>query len=218
MSLSPNVAVTVEQIRRRLRRSLPGRSAQACMAPVPRPGWDEEHLQSRGCRIAGVLLLLYPKRSRGGTLHAVLTRRVDYDGTHGGQISLPGGGQEGDEPLESTALRETEEEVGVPEQGIELIGRLTPLYIPPSHYRIYPIVGYRAQEPVFCRDPREVAELIEMPLSRLLEHSARCAEFRSLPQRGRVWIPYFDVGGHKVWGATAMVLAEFAAILESCDS
>jgi len=183
------------------------------MAPQPRPGWDREDSSEPQGRPAGVLLLLYPRVAASDELHLVLTRRAQYPGTHGGQVSFPGGGQEGSEPVVRTALRETLEEIGVSSQDITILGRLTPLYIPPSNYRIHPFIGYRPTPPRFCRDEKEVAEIIELPLGLLFDASRRRSEHRVHPERGRFWVPYFDVYGHKVWGATAMVLAELVALL-----
>lgn len=205
--------VTVEEVRAALQRPLPGRTAQARMAPVPRPGWEHEQRYQDSCRLAGVLILLYPASSDPAELRLVLTRRAEYPGTHGGQISLPGGGREGNEPLQDTALREAHEEIGVSRQDLAILGRLTPLYIPPSNYCVHPFVAYRPSRPHFHLDSWEVAQVIEMPLGWLFDEQRQLGEFRVHPDRGRLWVPYFEVDGHKVWGATAMVLAELATML-----
>jgi 8-oxo-dGTP pyrophosphatase MutT (NUDIX family) len=206
--------VTIEDIRHRLAKPLPGLEGQLGMAPQPRPGWEWQPIEDYDCREAGVLLLLYPRPERNGELHLVLTRRHEYPGTHSGQISFPGGGREGDEPLETTALRETCEEIGVPSQGITILGQLTALYIPPSNYCIYPFVGFQASAPGFRPDPREVAEVIEVPFSLLLDEAIQRAEMMEHPQFGERLIPYFNIYGHKVWGATGMVLSEFVNLFE----
>lgn len=209
---APPTTITVEIVRQAMKCPLPGRAAQARMAPRPRPGWEREGPHAANCRLAGVLLLLYPKPAAVEGLFLVLTRRPDYGGTHGGQISLPGGGREGAESLEVTALREAYEEIGV-RQGITIIGQLTPLYIPPSNYRIYPFVAYQAVPPVFRCDPREVEEILELPVCWLFDVQRRRCETRWQPGRGRFRVPFFEFDGQQVWGATAMVLAEFAAVL-----
>ncbi|MFQ5611318.1 MAG: NUDIX hydrolase [Anaerolineae bacterium] len=208
------MSITIEDIRRALAQPLPGVSAQADMAPRPRPGWKWQAVEDYDCRQAGVLLLLYPKQSSDAELHFVLTRRHEYPGAHSGQISFPGGGREGKEPLEATALRETHEEIGVPGQGTTILGSLSPLYTPPSNYCIYPFVGYREAELRFQPDPREVAEILEIPLSLLLDESIRRQELMEHPQYGPRWIPFFNMYGHRVWGATAMILSEFATVLK----
>jgi 8-oxo-dGTP pyrophosphatase MutT (NUDIX family) len=131
---------------------------------------------------------------------------------HKGQISLPGGAREGDEPLEWTALRETYEELGVDPQSVEVLGVLTPLYIFPSDYCIIPYVAARPDRPTFVPDPVEVAEVLEVLLLTLLDPTIRREEEWVL--HGTITrVPFYQIGEHKVWGATAMVLSEFAAVL-----
>jgi 8-oxo-dGTP pyrophosphatase MutT (NUDIX family) len=181
------------------------------MAPIPRPLTPPtpEHRPREGA----VLILLYPKQA-GGELHLVLTRRSDTVADHKGQISFPGGSVDPeDASTADTALREACEEIGVCSDELRLLGDLTPLYIPPSDFRIYPHVSYVPQRPAFSPQPGEVAELIEVPIAHFLDASTVIWEDWTL--RGQpVRVPYFDVYGHKVWGATAMVLAEFVAILQ----
>lgn len=193
----------------------PGRPAQSKMAPQPRPDGPNRWDKPNDCREAAVLLLLYPHTTNGYApeLHLVLTRRAEYPGAHSGQISLPGGRREGMETLQSTALRETREEVGVSPAVLELLGRLSPLYTPPSNFCIYPFVAASASRPLFRPDPVEVAELIETPLSLLLNPATRHEEIWNFPVYGPRRVPFFDVFGHKVWGATAMILNEFLTLL-----
>ncbi len=197
----------IEHVRAALRGPLPGLRAQITMAPRPRlfsppPGVEP--------RPAGVLLVLYPIH---GALHLVLTVRTSGLNHHSGQISLPGGGwEEGDASLQETALRETREEVGIATGGLELLGPLTSLYIPPSNNVIHPFVAYVPQRPAFHPDPREVAELLEVPLHLLLDPATRREE--DCTWRGAaLHVPFYAVGEHKVWGATGIVLAEFLALL-----
>jgi len=134
-----------------------------------------------------------------------------------GQISLPGGSQENGESLCQTALREAQEEVGVDITAVEVIGQLSRLYVPPSNFCIQPFVGYVAQRPDFQIEAVEVAELIEAPLDALLDPATTCVEDWEI--RGGVWpIPFYQFGPHKVWGATAMILAEFVAMLEGTQN
>lgn len=199
---------TVEDFRRALQEPLPGLGAQLRMAPRPRPTrpWPPGHSPRR----AGVLLLLYPA---GGEWRFPLTLRTEGLATHQGQVSLPGGAWEpGDPTLQHTALRETEEELGVPAHLLEVVGKLTPLYTPPSDFCIHPFVAVMDSPPLFHPDPTEVAQVMETPLQALLDPEVRQWEER--PVRGVLSrIPYFALGRQKVWGATAMVLAEFAACL-----
>lgn len=157
------------------------------------------------------MILLYPV---DGELYFVLTRRTETVAMHKGQVSLPGGGREGVETLQETALRETSEELGIPPLEISVLGEpLTPLYIPVSGFWLTAFVGYWPQQPVFTPEPGEVVELICAPLASLLDENAIRQETWEI--RGeRVNVPFFDIQGHKVWGATAMILSEFAAMLQ----
>jgi 8-oxo-dGTP pyrophosphatase MutT (NUDIX family) len=194
-------------IRRLLQEPKPGLAAQARMATHPRPGWPPE--KGITPRQGGVLILLYPHKEQ---VHLVLTRRTETVKNHKGQISLPGGRREGDEPVEQTALREAQEELGVAPRAVEVLGTLTPLYIPPSDFCITPVVGWTGARPDWEPDAVEVAQVLEIPL-RLLADTATVHQ--GTWQRGELTmqVPYFMVRGHRVWGATAMVLSEFLAIL-----
>jgi 8-oxo-dGTP pyrophosphatase MutT (NUDIX family) len=199
--------LSIEHVRAAMRGPLPGIQAQITMSPVPRafdppPGAEP--------RQAGVLLLLYPI---GTMLHLVLTVRTSDLNHHSGQISLPGGGwEEGDASFQETALREAQEEIGIVTDGLEHLGSLTHLYIPPSNNVIHPFVAYAPQRPDFRPDPREVAELLDIPLRLLLDPATRHEE--DWNWRGTILhVPFYAVGEHKVWGATAIVLAEFLALI-----
>ncbi len=211
------IPVTIEVVQRALGVPLPGVAGQKKMAPQPRTDDVDRFVQPDDCWEAGVLLLLYPhKLSADGDepeLHLVLTRRSEYPGVHSGQISFPGGRREGYESLQDTALRETMEEVGVSPETINVIGRLSSLYTPPSNFCIYPFVAFSPIRPGFRPDPQEVAELLEIPVSLLLNPTARKEEIWHFEKYGPRHIPFFDVYGHKVWGATAMVLSEFVTLL-----
>lgn len=201
-------APTIEQVRLALRRPLPGLAAQVTMAPQPRPFEPPAGLQPRQ---AGVLLLLFPA---GDLLHLVLTVRTPDLDQHSGQISLPGGGKEpADSSLLEAALRETSEELGIATADVEVLGPLSPLYVPPSNNVIHPFVAYAPHRPAWRPDPREVAALLEVPLALLLDPATRREEDWSW-QGVDLRIPLYAVGEHKVWGATAIVLAEFLALLD----
>ncbi|MBN1994574.1 MAG: CoA pyrophosphatase [Anaerolineae bacterium] len=166
------------------------------------------------CREAGVLILLYPHPATHPELHLVLIRRPNYPGVHSGQISFPGGRREKEETYQATALRETMEEIGVLPETVEVIGPLSSLYTAPSNFCIYPFVAFSSTRPVFRPDPKEVAELIETPLGLLLNPATRQEEVWLLPG-GQRRVPFFNVFGHRVWGATAMILNEFLTLLEA---
>jgi len=161
-------------------------------------------------RAAAVLLVVY---LIDGDPHLVLTRRTETVQNHKGQISLPGGAREGNETLVETALREANEEVAVQPGDLQVLGTLTPVFVAVSGYLITPVVAVSARRPAFVPDPVEVVEVIEAPLSCLVDPAARREEDWEL-RGANVHVPYFAIGPHKVWGATAMILAEFAALLE----
>jgi 8-oxo-dGTP pyrophosphatase MutT (NUDIX family) len=207
---SPSIAV----LRRALTRPLPGLSAQLMMAPSHRAEALRDRVPSPAPREAAVLILLFPC---DGQIFFPLTRRTDRVESHKGQISLPGGAREGDESLQATALRETCEELNACPDNWSILGHLTPLYVPPSGFLISPFVAYTRSRPGFRPDPVEVAELIETPLPLLLDPKTAVREQWTL--RGTaVEVPFFRVHGHKVWGATAMVLSELIVLLREAAS
>ena len=166
-------------------------------------------------RVGGVLLLLYRHQQ---TIHLVLTRRRDDLNSHAGQISFPGGRQEANETAVQAALRETEEEIGVPPSSITILGELTSIYIPPSDFEVHPFVGWvnEGKRPSFVPETREVAEILEVPLLHLLNPNTR--EVGPIPVRGATYtVPYYNVNGHKVWGATAIMLSEFLGRLQEVE-
>ncbi len=183
-------------------------AAQQRMAPTPRP-FRRTGLAGQP-QLAGVLIALYPV---DGTLTFVLMRRAEYEGVHSGQISLPGGKQEGDETFEQTALREAREEVGV-SGPVEILGSLTPLYVPPSDFEIHPVVGSIPLRPVWKPDPAEVAEIIEVPLHDVLDPRLKVTE--EWTRYGEPFtVPLYRFGSHRVWGATAIILSELEVRLRT---
>jgi len=192
-----------------LRRPLPGWRAHLPMAPHPRPvrpDLPEDHQPRR----ASVLLLFYPAPEG---LCLPLTLRTDRLEYHRGQISLPGGMQEGEETLAETALREAEEELGIPAVDVTLLGRLSPLYVPPSDFCIAPFVAWYPEFPRWRPDPTEVAQILEVPLALLRDPRIRDEEIWE--REGRpVRVPFFRIYSYIVWGATAMILNEFLSLLD----
>ena len=210
---NPGFSKALHSLEKQLAKSKPGLMAQLGMCPNPRPGhqayFDVEHTSMK----AGVLLLLYP---RDNSLHLVLTRRTDNVDFHKGQISLPGGKQEEGEGLEQAALREAQEELEIDPDSISILGMLTPLYIPPSNYCIYPVVAYSPYQPHFHPSQIEVAEILEIPLDHLLGSQNIQREMWNIRDT-EVEVPFYSFGKHKIWGATAMVLAEFLEIIKKIN-
>jgi 8-oxo-dGTP pyrophosphatase MutT (NUDIX family) len=184
------------------------------MSPEPRLGWDPLKFPE-GARDGAALLLIYP---HGESLHLALTVRGSGLRNHTGQVSLPGGRVDAGESFEAAALREAQEEVGVEPAVVEVLGRLTPLHIPVSGFLLHPVVGFTSMRPAFQRAEWEVARIIEAPVSVLSDPAATKRERRTRTVQGQpidVTVPYYDIDGEKVWGATAMVLSEFCAILSA---
>jgi 8-oxo-dGTP pyrophosphatase MutT (NUDIX family) len=199
----------IARLRAALRDPLPGLPVQMGMAPIPRPGTERILDPSLDCRRAGVLVLLYPHLD---TLCLVLTRRTDSVDNHRGQISFPGGSMDPGEDAVATALREAYEELAVDPARVEVLGKLSPLYIPPSGFCVFPVVGYAEARPAFAPSITEVAEVLEASLNHLLDPATRQEEI--WPIRGQnVRVPFYAIGAHKVWGATAMVLCELLMLL-----
>jgi len=193
-----------------LKKPKPGLTAQLKMVTSPRPGNQVFTEVEDSSLKAGVLILLYQWKEK---LHVVLTMRTDRVEFHQRQISFPGGRQERGESIEHAALREAHEELEIPLETIRIIGELTPLYIPPSNYCIYPVVAVTDKRPSFRPSSLEVDEVIEIPLDHLVDPKNARREAWTL--RGtEVMVPFYSFKDHKIWGATAMVLAEFIELLK----
>lgn len=205
-------ANVIAQVDAALRRDLPGTAAQARLAPVPRRQWPAGFNRARIRHAAGLLLVI-PVEDHA---YLVLTVRADTLGRHGGQVSLPGGVVEPGETLEQAALREAHEEIGLSLEPVRVLGALTPLDIPVSGFRLHPIVAASKTRPALAPAHGEVARILEVAVDELLDparlrHTAREREGVALT------IPGFHVAGEEIWGATAMVLAEFLALLGWID-
>ncbi|NOZ72567.1 MAG: CoA pyrophosphatase [Chloroflexi bacterium] len=204
-------SITLEDVRLAMSLPRPGLAAQALMASRERLDPELYKQGSRDCRRAAVLLLLYPHEDE---LYLVLTVRPEHLPSHPGQVSFPGGSRDDEsESVVDTALREAYEEVGVKAKMVEPLGRLTHIYIPPSHFCIQIVVAYTPQRPQWRINPAEVSELLEVPVRHFLDRRNWKKETCVIDGTLRR-IPYFAVGQHKVWGATAMALAEFVTMLE----
>jgi 8-oxo-dGTP pyrophosphatase MutT (NUDIX family) len=190
----------------------PGLPVQLTMAPRYGPDRTLTPKAEASCLKAGVMLLMY---LNGDEPSIVLTRRTSTVLRHRDQIGFPGGQLEGSEDGVAAALRETSEEIGVPPGLIEVVGTLTPLYIPPSDFCIYPVVGTARGDLAFTPEPSEVAEILEVPLACLMDPASARTEPWELAGR-TVDVPFYAFGKDKIWGATAMVLAEFLALLKGC--
>ena len=187
---------------------LPGVEAQLRMAPQPRGGWKPGFAPDQA-KPAAALLLLFPADTGAVVL---LTKRSPDLPNHASQVSLPGGAVDPGESIEDAALREAEEEVGLTRADVRVIGRLTPLHIPVSGFVLHTVVGVALARPVMRPEPGEVERVIDAPVAELLD-PRRHHRVNRVRDGFEFDMPYFDLDGEQVWGATAMVLAEFAAVL-----
>jgi 8-oxo-dGTP pyrophosphatase MutT (NUDIX family) len=188
--------------------SLPGTEAQIRMAPTNRLDDIRKMGEGRMPVKSSVLLLLYPLNERDAGV--VFIRRPKYNGVHSGQISFPGGHYEpGDYDLRHTALRESQEEIGVDPKKIEVIGKLTDLYIPPSNHRVSPYVGVMHQKPVFKPDPIEVESILEVALADFSKAEHLQCKPILLTDGRHLETPCYYINENIIWGATAMMMAEF---------
>jgi 8-oxo-dGTP pyrophosphatase MutT (NUDIX family) len=136
---------------------------------------------------------------------------------HAGQISLPGGATDPGETLAQAALREAAEEIGVEPSAVRVLGELTPVHVLVSGFTLHPVVGITDRRPDFVRAPDEVEEILEVSLDHLRDAS-RIRQGIRMREGVAVEYPYFDLLGHQVWGATAMVLGEFICLLADADT
>lgn len=191
-----------------LNNGLPGFHAQEKMSPSIR-----EHALKKSdptlARDSSVLLLFYPK---DGQLYLPFIKRTTGNTSHSGQISLPGGKyEESDANRTVTAIRETNEELGVDCKQIKILGFLTELYIPVSNFMVLPVIGYCDNRPDFQLNYFEVEHIIEMPVSQLFSKE-NISEFTFEKNGLEIFAPYFKAEEHKIWGATAMILSELREI------
>ncbi len=197
-------------LRQRLREPLPGPAAQRRFAPSPLlDGWEPD-LEPEAAHRAAVLILLY--RSSAGIVVPLTVRRSDLP-HHPGQISLPGGRIEPGESPDAAALREADEELGIQPADVRLLGPLSTLWVRVSNFVVHPFVGVSDTAPDFRLHSREVDARVEAPLADIRDPT-RVAWTRRERDGHVIDYPYFDLGGHHVWGATAMILGELACLFD----
>lgn len=194
---------------------LPGERAHQELSPYERATAKSVRGKGKNPRFSAVLILLYAIEYKP---YFALIQRQEYEGVHSGQIALPGGRREESETLKETALRETEEEIGVPSDKITVLGELTEVYIPPSNFIVTPFVGYMDERPEFIPEQKEVASILEIPLEQLMDESLlkekkiKVTNYSATPYY--LQVPYFELNFETVWGATALILNELKTILK----
>lgn len=196
-------ALHLDLLKRQLAARLPGNSSHLKMVPPGRALKLPEDQQNFSD--SAVLLLLFPYRHE---LHICLIRRPSTMKNHAGQIAFPGGKREKeDADLIQTALREAHEEIGIDPASLEVLGRLSPVYVEVSSFVITPVLAWMEEKPEIRQDAHEVDEVLLISLERLAKQEIRC--HRELETRtGILCVPGFEIDGSFIWGATAMILAE----------
>ena len=207
-----NFNAFLNELRIALSEPLPGVIAQAKLAPPHRPVELINTLSGDPVRDSAVLILLW---QHGEEISTVFILRPVYEGFHSNQIAFPGGKYEkSDKDFVTTALREAHEEVGIDPETVTILGQLTPLFISPSRFMVYPVVGYITTEPVFILDPFEIKDVIPCNLVDFLNPDHFIIQ--DIEVRGNIIsdIPCFKTGEHLIWGATAMIFNELLEIIK----
>ena len=213
---SSNWQTFVESLKTALKAEPLGMKAQKEMAPLPDVSQRFDRESAKKARQSAVMILLYREENR---VKFPLIVRPQYPGVHSGQVALPGGKyEEDDNDLIYTALRETQEEVGVAMNEVEVIGQLSELYVPPSNFNILPVIGLLSKTPQFILEEKEVEELVTADINVLNDQSKRKQKQMTFYSGLNVDVPYFDIEEKVVWGATAMILSEFATIINNINN
>ena len=203
----------LEYVPKLMTAALPAEISHIKMAPLERiESLKNFDIGIKKPKIAAVMMLFYPKN---GITHLVLIVRNSYKGVHSAQIAFPGGKYEAhDEIFENTALRETHEEVGIHPNSMEIIKTFTPMYIPPSDFMVHPFLAICKEEIVFIPDTKEVANIIELPLTVFLSDTIITDAKLNTSYANDITVPAFKIEEHIVWGATAMMLSELKDVLK----
>tara|TARA_A100001011_G_scaffold293451_1_gene305320 strand:- start:401 stop:1015 length:615 start_codon:yes stop_codon:yes gene_type:complete len=194
------------KLTKKMNGKLPGRTSHEIMMVKPR----YKFIGEKASTPAAVLILLYPIKDKW---HFFLTKRTNNVEHHKGQISLPGGMLEEDESHKEAAIRETFEELGIQSEDINLIGPLTPLYIPVSNFKIFPFVGWIKSAPKLNIQYKEVSKVFSPSIFSLMDPQTKKIKDSTLLGQ-KVKIPFFKLNNEVVWGATSMVISEFKNVLK----
>ena len=200
-----------ERLAERLHGPLPGKQAQRRFAPTL--GYGRHHgPPPHDARSAAVMLLLHTDSAETADWRLPMMLRPHSMPSHAGQVSFPGGTSEPGETSEQTALRELHEELGVPGEAVRVLGRLTSLYVWASNFHVTPVVGVATRAIEFRPCASEVAELLDVPLAAITDRA--CRGEHAICRRSLVFrAPHIEACGHRIWGASCMMLGELAALL-----
>lgn len=202
-----------DKLRIELARELPGEMAHSMMMPIVRDDNLKRPSGNLSPISSAVLILFYADEH--GHLKFPLIQRPEYNGAHSAQISFPGGKREPeDQNLVETALREAEEEIGIRKENVEVVGKMTDLFIWVSNFMVTPIVGVIDHKPNFVMEESEVDAIIETDLSDIINPLKRKEGTIIVRKKYKIHTPYFDIDNRVVWGATAMILSELSMIVD----
>lgn len=194
--------------------ALPGEVSHQRLAPLMRiQELEKLDIELQNPSRAGVMALFYPTEE--GKTNFVLILRKTYQGVHSNQIGFPGGRwEETDQNMKHTALRETEEEVGIPRKEIKVIREITKLYIPPSNFWVHPFIGFMEKTPALVPQESEIEEILEVDIDHFLDNGNLIEQELSTSYAENIVVPAFSLNGHIVWGATGMMLSEIKEMLK----
>jgi 8-oxo-dGTP pyrophosphatase MutT (NUDIX family) len=197
---------------------LPGEASHHKMAPIARlEKLTTKSFKNNKAKKAAVMALFYPNKDH--QTHLALILRKTYKGVHSAQVGFPGGKQEPtDTSAEHTAIRETQEEIGVLQEDITILKKLTKIYIPPSNFFVQPFIGICNKTPHFILQKTEVEALIEVKLSDFLKDNTYCTRKLSTSYATDIEVPAYILNKHVVWGATAMMLSEVRELLKQLNN
>lgn len=193
---------------------LPAEASQFKMSPPFRRELITRYKEAmKDAKRAGVLAMFYPNTSN--ETHLALILRKTYNGVHSAQIGFPGGKfEDEDKSLKHTAIRETWEEIGVPEHQIKIVKQMTEVYIPPSNFYVQPFIGITNETPKFIKQDDEVEDIVEVSLSHFLDENNVSNKLVATSYTAKIEVPAYELNGYVVWGATAMMLSEIKDILK----
>lgn len=190
-----------------------GENAHEVYSPPYRPLFSYEEILQKNPKFAAVNILLYLKED--GWYFPLMLRSENENDRHSGQISLPGGKRDAaDRSFEDTAKRETHEEIGISQHYIRIIRAMSPIFIPPSNFYVHPFISFTKKNPEFYLQEAEAKELIEVPVSSILQLDEE-PKLMALPDSRSVEVPVIDFNGYIIWGATSMILSEFRQLLKN---
>lgn len=200
-----------QTLRIKLKQPLPGEIAHKNALPPNRKATDFSALNHDQIKKAAVLVLI---ENNNNQPQVVLILRTTYNGTHSGQVSFPGGKREKEDvDFLDTALRESEEEIGISRSDLQVIGALSPIYIPPSNFLVHPFVAITNKVLDKVPEEKEVAGIYSLALDQLFAFDTLRETEISYGSGLKVKVPAFHISNLKIWGATAMILSELKYIV-----